>query len=152
MFLVLPCLRVSVLYTHPAVCCVLQHSQEPSPRRQQRIIWRRSRSDVSWCSVSLNVLWLSAEPCPFIAALAVEDRGGLQRRLTRLFEWDGGTFGWLPLSKTMSVRNKCLCHKLSIAYKLLCAPPLPPSWKNHREIYLYHNTPLPKWTVAYNMT
>lgn len=25
----------------------------------------------------------------------------------------------------MSVRNKCLCHKLSIAYKLLCAPPPP---------------------------
>lgn len=25
-----------------------------------------------------------------------------------LFEWDGGTFGCLPLSKTLSVRNKCL--------------------------------------------
>lgn len=76
MFLVLPCLRVSVPHTHTQRCVVCSSTAKSHLHAvRERIMWRRSRSDVSWCSGSLNVLGLSAEPCPFIAALAVEDRG-----------------------------------------------------------------------------
>lgn len=87
--------------------------------------------ELLWCllmfAVSLNTLWLSAETCPFIAALTLQKRG-LQRRTTLPFRCLSGMVGLLDAfhwakhcQSETNVWKKCH-RKSSIHCKLLCAP------------------------------
>lgn len=114
--------------------------------------------ELLWCllmfAVSLNMLWLSAETCPFIAALTLQKRG-LQRRTTLLFRSLSGMVGLLDdfhwakhCQSETNVWKKCH-HKSSIDCKLLCAPP--PTEQSHGNLSTPYR-PLPKRTVSFTRT